>query len=293
MKRMKTYLKKSFIVALGCAISIFGLVLAIRAYFPQYFAMIASAERLMEIERFAPDTEEPPVPSEQIHSFYTDRFASMNLRNARFAYEDGKNEAVFEHLNLNINKGEFIAFTGESGSGKSTTLKVFLSLYPLSEGSSYLLDTNGTETPLSASWRGLFAYVPQGNQLIVGTIREVISFGDPDLMQQEENIRKALEIACADSFVDELPDGLDTLLGEHGSGLSEGQTQRLAVARAILSNRPILLLDEATSALDSATEARLLTNLRTLTDRTVIIITHREAALSICDRRIHFNAKSE
>ncbi len=111
-------------------------------------------------------------------------------------------------------------------------------------------------------------------------------------MGQEEKIRKALAIACADSFVMELPDGLDTVLGERGSGLSEGQMQRLSIARAILSERPVLLLDESTSALDAATEEQLLKNLRAMTDRTVLIITHREAALDICDKRIHFEKPS-
>ena len=107
-------------------------------------------------------------------------------------------------------------------------------------------------------------------------------------MKQDDAIYSALKIACADEFVKELPNGLDTVLGEQGSGLSEGQIQRLAIARAIMSERPILMLDEATSSLDGVTEEKLLTNLRTMTDKTVILITHRPAALSICDRKIKF-----
>ena len=142
---------------------------------------------------------------------------------------------------------------------------------------------------MDSSWRGLFAYVPQGNQLISGTIRETITFSDPELMPQEEPLYRALEIACADEFVRNLPNGLDTVLGERGSGLSEGQMQRLSIARAVLSGRPILLLDESTSALDAATEEQLLKTLRAMTNHTVLIITHREAALNFCDKRIHFN----
>ena len=112
-------------------------------------------------------------------------------------------------------------------------------------------------------------------------------------MTQEAQLWSALKIACADGFVAELPDGLDTMLGERGSGLSEGQMQRLSVARAIFSGRPVLLLDEATSALDASTEAQLLKNLRQLEDRTVLIITHREAALEVCDRQIHFEKAVE
>ena len=134
----------------------------------------------------------------------------------------------------------------------------------------------------------MFAYVPQGNQLISGTVRETVTFFDSELMTQEDKIYEALQVACADGFVRALPNGLDTVLGERGSGLSEGQMQRLSVARAILSGRPVLLLDEATSALDAVTEEQLLRNLRAMTDRTVLIITHREAALNYCDKRIHF-----
>lgn len=117
-----------------------------------------------------------------------------------------------------------------------------------------------------------------------GSIREVVSFGDKSKMQDEASIRKALEIACADEFVMRSNGGIDMILGEQGSGVSEGQMQRIAVARAILSDNPILLLDESTSALDEATEKKLLENLRSMTDKTVVIVTHRPAALKVCDK---------
>lgn len=259
---------------------------AVSGYISQYYGMIASAERMMEIEQFHPDMDGEPVSPQEIKAYYAEDFASIGVENAVFAYEDG--DDVLQNFSLDIPKGRFVAFTGESGCGKSTTLKILLSLYPLKEGKVYRRNTDGTQYPLDASWRGLFAYVPQGNHLISGTIRQSLTFGDPELMKQEENIRRALEIACADGFVDELPEGLDTVLGERGSSLSEGQVQRLAVARAILSERPVLLLDEATSALDGPTEEQLLKNLRTMTDRTVLIITHREAALNICDAQVRF-----
>jgi ATP-binding cassette subfamily B protein len=163
-----------------------------------------------------------------------------------------------------------------------------LCLYPLTDGHAYLKTDDGSQQVLTARWRGLFAYVPQGNHLLAGTIRETLTFGDPSLMAQEDAIWDSLRLACADGFVAELPAGIDTVLGENGAGLSEGQLQRLAIARALLSHRPILLLDEATSALDGPTEEQLLHNLRS-TRHTVLIITHREAALSVCDRRIHFS----
>ena len=166
-------------------------------------------------------------------------------------------------------------------------LKLLLSLYQPVSGTILLKGRDGRQT-LTAAWRGLFAYVPQGNDLMNGTIREILSFGDRTAMQQEERIIRALQIACADTFVAGLENGVDTILGERGAGLSEGQMQRIAIARAIFSDRPILLLDESTSALDAETEKRLLQNLRNLTDKTVIIVTHRPAALGFCDKTIQF-----
>ena len=144
------------------------------------------------------------------------------------------------------------------------------------------------DQPLTAAWRRLFAYVPQGNALMHGTIREIVSFGEPDQSCNEERLRRALTIACAADFVFDLEQGVDTELGERGTGLSEGQMQRLAIARAIFAANPILLLDEGTSALDEQTEKQLLQNIRSLTDKTVVIVTHRPAALSICDRVLQF-----
>lgn len=264
----------------------------ISGYISQYYGMLASAERLMEIEIYELDSPSAPVPQEEINRYYVQQFDAFGLEHADFAYEDGEGTEVLQDFSLAVRKGEFVAFTGESGCGKSTSLKVLLNLFPLRGGNVYRQDTDGTRHPLDAAWRGLFAYVPQGNQLISGTIRETVTFSDPNLMEQDESIYKALQIACADVFVRDLPNGLDTVLGERGSGLSEGQIQRLSVARAILSERPVLLLDEATSALDSATEEQLLKNLRAMTNRTVLIITHREAALDVCDKRIHFEKPS-
>ena len=160
-----------------------------------------------------------------------------------------------------------------------------MSLYPLDGGQCYLETRRGREA-LDASWRGLFAYVPQGNELMSGSIREIVAFGDEEGMRQEEKLWSALRVACAEDFIAALDKGLDARLGEGGAGLSEGQMQRIAIARAIFSQRPILLLDEATSSLDAETEKQVLENLRQMTDETVVIVTHRPAALAICDKRI-------
>ncbi len=260
----------------------------ISGYISQYYGMLAGAERLMEIETYEWDSPGAVVPQEEILRYYAQEFDSFGLEHVDFAYDTDEGKEVLQDFSLTVRKGEFVAFTGGSGCGKSTTLKVLLCLYPLRSGQIYRQDINGTRQMLDSGWRGLFAYVPQGNQLISGTIRETITFSNPALMGQDEKLFRVLEIACADTFVRELPNGLDTVLGERGSGLSEGQMQRLSIARALLSGQPVLLLDECTSALDAATEEQLLKNLRGMIDRTVLIITHRKAALSFCDKQIHF-----
>ena len=262
---------------------------------PKFYAMIASAERLMEAESLPEDCGTGRKTENELKKWYADSFESIELSQVSFAYQPlagsdtSENEMpdILTDLSLVIRKGEFIAFTGPSGCGKSTVLKLLLSLYQPDSGTILLKGRDGRQT-LTAAWRGLFAYVPQGNDLMNGTIREILSFGDRTAMQQEERIIRALQIACADTFVAGLENGVDTILGERGAGLSEGQMQRIAIARAIFSDRPILLLDESTSALDTETEKRLLQNLRNMTDKTVVIVTHRPAALRICDKTIQF-----
>ena len=144
------------------------------------------------------------------------------------------------------------------------------------------------EKALTGAGRRLFAYVPQGNHLMSGTIREIIAFADKEAMKDEERLRHAMKVSCAEEFVRELPEGVDTILGEGGLGLSEGQMQRIAIARAIFADRPILMFDEVTSSLDEQTEERVLKNLKSMTDKTVLIVTHRPRALEICDRVIQY-----
>lgn len=263
-------------------------------FFPQYYAMLASAERIREVEEYPLDqTYKDKKTAEQIQEFYRNDLKSLVLKDAGFSYISSNSDqedvrpVVLEHINFEIQKGMYIALTGPSGCGKSTLLKVLMCLYQLNHGIYQMKTETGIEL-MRPEWRGLFAYVPQGNALMSGTIREVMTF-EICTENGEEQIWQALQIAEARDFVMELPKGLDTFLGERGTGLSEGQMQRIAIARAIYANRPILVLDESTSALDEEMEKKVLSNLREMTEKTVLIVTHRKAALKICDMELRFS----
>jgi ATP-binding cassette subfamily B protein len=270
----------------------------ITGYLPQYYAMVASSERLMEAEQFSDSISEKGIEKAEIQEFYQEKFRSVCLQGASFTYrpmtqqdgEPGTRPVVIRHLDLEIRKGEYVAFTGPSGCGKSTLLKLLMCIYPLEEGERYLKLAGGEICSLDGRFIRLFAYVPQGNHLMSGTIREIVTFGDRSV--EDANVWNALRIACAEDFVRDLKEGLDTELGERGAGLSEGQMQRISIARAIYSDNPILMLDEATSALDEATERKLIANLRSMTDKTVLTVTHRQAILSICDRQVEMAENS-
>lgn len=260
----------------------------ITGYLPKYYAMLASAERLMDVERFAADDAADPTQA-------CEPFTRLGLKSASFSYvpeSDGKHSTiVINNFDFEIKTGEFVAFTGPSGCGKSTVLKLLMCLYALDGGERYYVTegASGEEYhDLTAAMRPIFSYVPQGNQLMSGKIRNVVAFTDGGSANDDDAVWNALRVACAEEFVRTLPLGLDTVLGERGSGLSEGQMQRIAIARAVFSGRPVLLLDEATSALDAPTEKQLLANLRAMTDKTVIIITHRAETAAVCDREVKF-----
>ena len=242
---------------------------------PQYYSALASAERLMELEGAA---DEPfPAAAERLEKIKED-FRTLEIKNLFFGYAG---ESVLRDFSLCAKRGNITAITGESGSGKSTLFKLILGLYEPQSGSIAL---NG-EIPLDASLRGLFAYVPQGNMVLSGTVRENITMNNRAVT--DEQIERAARAAEIYDYITSLPDGFETHLAERGAGLSEGQIQRISIARALLTNAPILLLDEATSALDEETETRVLANIKSMTDKTVLFITHRNTSLKVCDRIVH------
>lgn len=250
--------------------------------FPTYFNALASAERVMEIE--ALPNEEILNSDLDVTKLYND-MSEIRFDDITFAFD---RDEVLENTSMSVKKGEFVVIEGISGIGKSTLLKLLLSVYRPQQGEIFIR-TEKEKISVDRSTRKLFSYVPQGNFLLSGTLRENVAFVAPDAA--DSDILNAAKIACADEFIRELPQGLDTVIAERGGGLSEGQVQRIAIARAILSGAPVLLLDEATSALDEATEAQLLKNLREMKDVTCIIISHKKAAEQICDKIVTIEDK--
>lgn len=269
-------------------------------YVPRFYTAIASAERLMEAEQFKAVDVQKLRSEEETRSLYKDQIKELTFQHVSFCYPkaeknadlaDGiRNRDVLQDMSFAITKGEYVAITGSSGCGKSTMLKLLMGIYSPQAGSIEACLRDGTSIAIE-ELRRLFAYVPQGNFLMSGSIRDVITFGKyaekAENVYGDEKLKRALQLACAD-FVYELPQKLDTVLGEKGAGLSEGQMQRIAIARALYADRPVLILDESTSALDLQTEEKLLGNLKSLTDKTVLIVTHRAKALSICNKRLAF-----
>ena len=237
----------------------------------QAYGVTSSAERLMEVI---------DLPDEVQGTALTD-FDEIRLENVSFQYEDGAEEVLL-NASATIRSGDFVALTGQSGGGKTSLFQLLLAIYRPTSGQ--VLFVRGEEAiPACRGTRGLFAYVPQGNTLFSGTLRDNLAMFTNGAT--DERLQQAIEAACLEELVREI--GLDARLGERGVGLSEGQAQRVAIARALLSDAPILLLHEATSALDETTEARILHNIAALRDKTVLIVTHRRAALAICNKRYH------
>ncbi len=248
---------------------------------PRYYAMIASAERLMEIECIENEPTEKLIDKWQIYS----KFKGISVEGVSFSYD---REVVLKNASAFIEKGDFVMITGTSGVGKSTLMKLLMGVYQVDSGRMVAKLEDG-EIDFGVGTRSLFSYVPQGNMLFSGTLRDNVTFIKRDAT--EEEIERALAISQSKQFIDELPQGLDTVVGEQGVGLSEGQIQRIAIARAVLSDSPIILLDESTSALDEETERKLLDSFKQIEGITLIIISHKKAALNICNKKIKVKDK--
>lgn len=231
-----------------------------------------AAERVREL------TQLPKEPRTE-HRIKPKGTCSITMENVRVAYTNDRK--VLSEVNITVPGGKTVALVGPSGEGKTTLLRLLLGLLRPEEGQIFLEDEEGNRYPLGADTRHCFSYVPQGNTVIAGTVAENLRIGKEDASDDE--LRSALKAACAWEFVKELPLGMDTPIGEGGKGLSEGQAQRISIARALVRNAPVLLLDEVTSALDRDTEQRVLEN---LTNRgvTTLLTTHRLSVLSQCAR---------
>lgn len=244
------------------------------------YGVVSSAERLQELTNLPTEEEGENLLN----------FDSISIEGVYFHYPDSQ-ENVLKNINCTITRGDFIALTGISGGGKTSLFQLLLGIYHPTKGSisfcAGLTDNTVADVrrqvPAGKGTRRLFAYVPQGNTLLSGTLRENLTMFT-DSVTDEEIITVA-KIACIDGLVETI--GLQSILGERGTGLSEGQAQRVAIARALLSGAPILLLDESTSALDEETEAKLLANISAMRDKTCFIVTHRKAAMTICDYELH------
>lgn len=251
--------------------------------YPKYIAMTASAERLMELDQI-PTESEAAGGAGAAQKLYE---SMTGLAGHGLCFTYGR-DVILQDAEFRLRKGAFAVITGPSGIGKSTLLKLLLGIFPLAGGQLCLEMGQGAcqaagrdSVPVDRSTRRLFAYVPQGNLLFSGTIRENLTMVKPDATDAE--LQQAVYVSAMDEYLPDLPFGLDTRLGESGAGLSEGQAQRLAIARAVLGGAPILLLDECTSALDVETEALVLSRLCALPGKTCIAVTHRPAAIALCD----------
>lgn len=251
-------------------------IIGLAQQIPKVVSILASAGRVMELENIPlEEKDRDNIPVTQV---------GMEVKNLSFCYE-GEKDNVFTNADFSIKPGEFVAILGESGIGKTTLIRLVMSFMREYEGDITFVNQDGEREVANAKTREFLSYVPQGNTLFSGSIRENILMGKLDAT--EEEIEEALKMSASYEFVQELPNGVDTVIGERGHGISEGQAQRIAIARALIKKAPFLILDEATSALDMKTEMDVIHELQNLTPRpTCLIITHRPSILDYCDRQI-------
>ena len=244
---------------------------------PTVISATVSAGRIISVLNLPREEEDESLAAREIADF--GEAPEIEFRDVSFGYKNGGK--VFSEVNLTVAPGEFAAFVGPSGGGKTTLLRLLLGLVKPQSGKA-TLSAKGKTTEISSVTRRIFTYVPQEKAMFSGTVAEMLRLFSPEATDEE--INAALKAACAYDFVAALPEGINTPLGERGAGFSEGQNQRLAIARAVLRKAPVLLLDEATSALDLETERRVLENITALCrSKTLIVMTHRESVLPLCD----------
>ena len=241
---------------------------------PAFVSVFTAAERLMELEEDPLEEQGDPV--------MLDVPCGVRLNHVYYQYSAAE-RLVINDLSFDFKPGSSTAVLGETGAGKTTLIRIILALLKPQQGSVTIYDSHESMA-LTPRMRCNIVYVPQGNTLLSGTIRDNLRLGR--LGATDREMAEALHTACAD-FVFDLPDGLDTECSEAGGGLSEGQAQRISIARALLRDRSIMLFDEATSALDPDTERQLLDNILGRHDRTIIFITHRQAVVGYCDQTLH------
>ena len=248
---------------------------------PSAISATTSAGRIMEFFKIKDESELEDDKAKLIQNNTQGKGLSVVLDDVEFSYNE--NKTVFQHADIVANPGEIVALVGPSGEGKTTMIRLLLGLINTKSGNASIRDINGVSCKISSATRRFFAYVPQGNTIFSGTIAENMRMVKQDATDAE--IVEALKAACAYDFVNRLPDGINSKVGERGSGFSEGQAQRLSIARALLRKSPILLLDEATSALDVFTERQVLRNIMNMGyARTCIVTTHRPSVLTMCDK---------
>lgn len=249
----------------------------ITSIIPKYYSLLASGERL----RMENNIDVTYLSKSEIDNFYNNEFKSLYINNVSYSYLDkyGNKVEALKNFNLKINKNEKILIKGHSGGGKSTLFKLILSLLTPESGELLI-----NEQPLNKRYEKLFAYVPQDNLLMEGTIKEVITLFED--YPNNELFNKALDISESSSFVNALANKGDTYLNEKGSGLSLGEMERIAIARAIYSDSPILLLDECSASLDSNTEAKVMSNILNMQNKTIILISHHKYDETLFDKVI-------
>ena len=245
---------------------------------PSFLNSSISAHRIRELVELK---KEIHIPESSALDQYEEDGYVVEMRDVNFSYVEG-NRVISDSAFI-AKPGEIVALVGPSGEGKTTMLRLILGLIHPEEGTAVIRASSGMEVPLNTDTRHLFSYVPQGNTILSGTIAENLRMVKEDATDEE--VVEALKISCAWDFVKNLPETFNNPVGERGRGLSEGQAQRIAIARAILRDSPVLLLDEATSALDVATERRVLRNIiQNRPNKTCIVTTHRPSVLNLCQR---------